>query len=266
MLPHVCITQTYFLPLCVCVVWGCQHSGSALHGVGQGCAREQMVVAGWEGSRAQRQRAQQERCTSCGLGWVRTNKILMQGFFISLEYCIISLVGKVVSAAQCWWKMEACHMLVCWWKFDHGCISLCTVLHSRNTMADNSISWRLHNSLSLIIHCCDSRFIKVVQTSLSPVTCWWDAWSISPDSYWQLYPELLSDVWPSHPISRSLWRKPFFSCIYNLIVWLTCLHLQTTSDNVLKHLAVHVHITAAKQCFSCCYIALKTNCLALCNE
>eukprot|EP00064_Thunnus_orientalis_P016614 superscaffoldBa00003333_g16681 len=49
---------------------GCQHSGSALHGA-ELCAREQMVVAGREGVRAQRQQAQRERCRSCGLGWVK---------------------------------------------------------------------------------------------------------------------------------------------------------------------------------------------------
>lgn len=60
----------------------------------EGYAREQMVVAGWEGGRAQRQRAQRERCRYCGLGWVRTSKILMQAFSSSLEQTLHYSSGR----------------------------------------------------------------------------------------------------------------------------------------------------------------------------
>lgn len=59
------------------------------------CARKQMVVTGWEGGRAQRQWAQWECCClSCGLGWVRTSKILMQGFSSSLEQTLHYSYGR----------------------------------------------------------------------------------------------------------------------------------------------------------------------------
>lgn len=69
--------------LLVCPAWGAE-----------GCAREQMVVTGQEGGRVQGQWAQQECCRSCGLGWVRTSKILMQGFSSSSQQTLHYSSGR----------------------------------------------------------------------------------------------------------------------------------------------------------------------------
>lgn len=125
---------------CVCGVrvsalWVCPARGA------EGCAREQMVVAGQEGGRAQRQRAQRERCRSCGLGWVRTSKILMQGFSSSLEQTLHQSSGRkscthstmlvengrqpVAGLLFKYFTQANCkHAVPTWIYFGHGCMTI----------------------------------------------------------------------------------------------------------------------------------------------
>lgn len=143
----------------VSALWVCPARGA------EGCAREQMVVTEREGSRAQRQGAQRECSWTCGLGWVRTSEVLMQGFFFFTGTNSTGVEGKVAPTAQCWGKMEGSQLLRCCSSASlksipnmlplHGYISVMAVRllleNCRETSFLLTVFWKFHGCISLNI-------------------------------------------------------------------------------------------------------------------
>lgn len=130
-------TQKHTLPPLVCLVLGCQHSGSALHGA-------QRAVPGnrwwWPGRRAAGHTGSghSEKCgRTCGLGWVWTGKILMQGFSSSLEQTVPSWREKLHPQHNAEGKMEVGQLLCC-------CCSSASLNSIPNTLS-------LHGYISVMV-------------------------------------------------------------------------------------------------------------------
>lgn len=105
-------TQT--LPPLVCVVWGCQHSGSAPHG-------GERAVPGnrwwWLGRRALGHRGSEHSENAAdpvaSAGWEQAKSWCRVFLLHWNKHCISLLEGKVAPTAQCWREMEGSQLLGC---------------------------------------------------------------------------------------------------------------------------------------------------------
>ena len=140
--PH---DRTHILPPLMCVVLGCQHSGSALHG-------GRRAVPGnrwwWPGRRAAGYRgsghSENAADPVASAGWEQAKSWCRVFLLHPNKHCIIVLEEKVAPKAQCWWKMEGSqflgycsstslksteNMLSIGEYFSHGCMT--TLWYSR---------------------------------------------------------------------------------------------------------------------------------------
>lgn len=107
--PH---DRTHILPPLMCVVLGCQHSGSALHGGQRAVPGNRWWwpgrrVAGYRGSRHSENAAD----PVASAGWEQAKSWCRVFLLHPNKHCIILLEEKVAPTAQCWWKMEGSQFL-----------------------------------------------------------------------------------------------------------------------------------------------------------